>query len=145
MKMKRALAIAAVVAATLTAGTSAVATGGKTPKGLTAEAEAFTRADRNIQWDQVQKLKLDFPAFHPQDMSLVGDKIFLSSVEILEPTPRYPLAVDGHDRTTGKDAATCGEQFSGRSVTVELASWPDHYSYGQPRSPRRGCVTGACR
>lgn len=102
MKMKRVLAIAAVAAATLTAGTSAVATNGQAPKGLTAEAEAFTKVDRNTQWDQVQKLKLDFPTFHPQGMSLVGDKIFLSSVEILEPTVRYPSPVDGYDRTTGK-------------------------------------------
>lgn len=102
MTIKRALAIAAVAAATLTAGTAAVANNGQTPKDLTPEAEAFTRVDRNTQWDQVQKLKLDFPAFHPQGMSLVGDKIFLSSVEILEPTVRYPSPVGGYDRTTGK-------------------------------------------
>ncbi|MGC0237712.1 DUF6454 family protein [Arthrobacter sp. SD76] len=52
--------------------------------------------------EQVQKLKLDFPTYHPQGMSLVGDKIFLSSVEIIEPTVRYPSPVDGYDRTTGK-------------------------------------------
>jgi hypothetical protein len=102
MKMKRVLAIAAVAAATLTAGTAAVATNGQTPKDLTAEAEAFTRVDRNTKWEQVQKLKLDFPTFHPQGMSLVGDKIFLSSVEIIEPTVRYPSPVDGYDRTAGK-------------------------------------------
>lgn len=77
MKMKRALAIAAVAGATLTAATSAsaVATNGQTTNGINAEAEAFTKVDRNTQWDQVQKLKLDFPTFHPQGMSLVGDKI----------------------------------------------------------------------
>ena len=102
MKMKRALAIAAVAAAALTAGTSAVATNGQTPQGLTAEAEAFTKVDRNTEWEQVQNLKLDFPTFHPQGMSLVGGKIFLSSVEILEPTVRYPSPIDGYDRTAGK-------------------------------------------
>lgn len=102
MKMKRILAAAAVAAATLAAGTSAVATNGQTPDGLTPEAAAFTRVDRNTQWEQVQKLKLDFPTFHPQGMSLAGDKIFLSSVEIIEPTVRYPSPVDGYDRSTGK-------------------------------------------
>ena len=102
MKMKRILAAAAVVAATLAAGSPAVATNGQKPSGLTAESEAFTRVDRTTQWEQVQKLKLEFPTFHPQGMSLVGDKIFLSSVEILEPTVRYPSPVDGYDRSTGK-------------------------------------------
>ncbi|MFJ6027827.1 DUF6454 family protein [Pseudarthrobacter sp. NPDC092424] len=102
MKMKRILAVTAIAVATLTAGTSAVATSGQTLKGLTPEAEAFSKVDRNTQWQQVQKLKLDFPTFHPQGMSLVGDKIFLSSVEIIEPTVRYPSPVDGYDRSTGK-------------------------------------------
>jgi hypothetical protein len=33
-------------------------------------------------------------------------KIFLSSVEIIEPTVRYPSPVDGYDRTTAKAAGT---------------------------------------
>lgn len=100
--MKRVLAITAIAVAALTAGTSAVATTGQTAKDLTPAAEAFMKVDRNTAWQQVQKIKLDFPTFHPQGMSLVGDKIFLSSVEILEPTVRYPSPVDGYDRSTGK-------------------------------------------
>ena len=35
-------------------------------------------------------------------MEVVGDRIYLSSVEIIEPTVRYPEPVDGYDRTPGK-------------------------------------------
>jgi len=35
-------------------------------------------------------------------MEVIGDRIYLSSVEIIEPTVRYPEPVDGYDRTPGK-------------------------------------------
>lgn len=35
-------------------------------------------------------------------MEVVGDRIFLSSVEISEPTVHYPEPVDGYNRTPGK-------------------------------------------
>jgi len=63
---------------------------------------AFAATTRSTPWEQVQKLSLDFPTYHPQGFALVGDRIFMSTVEILEPTVRYPTPVDGYDRTPGK-------------------------------------------
>ncbi len=53
-------------------------------------------------WNQVDKLELDFPTFHPEGLVVTADHIFLSSVEIIEPTQKYPSPVDGYDRTPGK-------------------------------------------
>ncbi|MET7716722.1 DUF6454 family protein [Streptomyces sp. NPDC005407] len=39
---------------------------------------------------------------HPQGFARVGDRLFLSSVEIIEPPVKYPQPVDGYDRTPGK-------------------------------------------
>ncbi|GAB4099413.1 DUF6454 family protein [Sinomonas halotolerans] len=102
MELKRVLTIAAIAALTLGGGTAAVAQQSG-PNGLTAEAQAFERVTRSTAWTEVQKLKLDFETFHPQGMSLVGDRIFLSSVEIIEPTVRYAQPDEnGYDRSTGK-------------------------------------------
>jgi Family of unknown function (DUF6454) len=65
-------------------------------------ARDFGAVDRNTVWNQVDKLKLDFPTFHPEGLVVTDDHIFLSSVEIIEPTQKYPTPVDGYDRTAGK-------------------------------------------
>ena len=46
--------------------------------------------------------ELDFPTFHTEGLVVTADHIFLSSVEIIEPTQKYPSPVDGYDRTPGK-------------------------------------------
>jgi hypothetical protein len=63
---------------------------------------AFAKTTRSTDWQQVEKIQLRFPTHHPQGFALVGDKIFMSTVEIIEPTVRYPQPVDGYDRTPGK-------------------------------------------
>ncbi len=63
---------------------------------------AFAATTRLTAWSLVQRLRLAFPTHHPQGFALVGDKIFMSSVEILEPTVKYPQPVGGTDRTPGK-------------------------------------------
>lgn len=65
-------------------------------------AAAFADTTRSTAWTQVQKIPLRFPTHHPQGFALVGDRIFMSSVEIIEPTVRYPEPVDGYDRTPGR-------------------------------------------
>ncbi|MFI5711884.1 DUF6454 family protein [Kribbella sp. NPDC051620] len=47
-------------------------------------------------------MPLKFPTYHPQGFALVGDRIYLSSVEVLEAPVPYPVPVDGYDRTPGK-------------------------------------------
>ncbi|MGZ4535461.1 MAG: DUF6454 family protein [Nocardioidaceae bacterium] len=65
-------------------------------------ATSFMKVDRNTAWNQVDKLHLDFPTYHTEGLAITPDHIFLSSVQIIEPTQKYPTPVDGYDRTPGK-------------------------------------------
>jgi hypothetical protein len=67
-----------------------------------ALATDFGRVTRDTAWTQAGKLHLDFPTFHTEGLAVTDDHIFLSSVEITEPTQKYPSPVGGHDRTPGK-------------------------------------------
>jgi len=65
-------------------------------------ARAFEATTRSTAWSQVARIPLKFPTYHPQGFALVGDLIYLSSVEVLEAPVKYPVPVDGYDRTPGK-------------------------------------------
>ncbi|MRJ77783.1 hypothetical protein GEV29_14660 [Aeromicrobium sp. SMF47] len=67
-----------------------------------ALVKTFGAVDRGTQWRLVDKMRLDFPTFHTEGIAFAGDRIFLSAVEILEPTVTYPTPVDGYDRSPGK-------------------------------------------
>jgi hypothetical protein len=60
-------------------------------EGLTADetdgyviAERFRRLNRDSTWQKAKEVRLDFPTYHPQGMTIVGDRFFLSSVEVLD-------------------------------------------------------------
>ncbi len=101
MRVPRMITVGALAAVCLTAGGGA-ATAAPSGAGLTPAAEAFTEVDRGTAWSLVERVQLDFPTHHPQGFALVGDLIFMSSVEILEPTTRYAEPVDGYDRSPGR-------------------------------------------
>jgi hypothetical protein len=65
-------------------------------------ARAFEATTRSTAWTQVERIPLRFPTYHPQGFALVGDLIFLSSVEVTEAPVKYPQPVDGYDRSPGK-------------------------------------------
>lgn len=65
-------------------------------------ATDFRRLDRTTAWTLTSTLRLDFPTFHTEGLAITRDRIFLSAVEILEPTVAYPTPHDGYDRTAGK-------------------------------------------
>lgn len=67
-----------------------------------ALVEAFRRVDRATTWDHTDTVTLDFPTFHPQGLAITPDRMFLSSVEILEPTRPHGVPGGRHDRTTGE-------------------------------------------
>lgn len=67
-----------------------------------ALAEAFRRVDRHTPWQLTDTTTLRFPTHHPQGLVLTPDRIFLSSVEILEPTKTHPAPEGRHDRTPGR-------------------------------------------
>lgn len=94
-----AAAALAALAAAVALGASTVATAQGAPDGL---ADAFLTTDRSTDWVETGRVRLAFDAFHPQGLARVGDRLFLSSVEIVEPTQRFPQPVDGYDRTPGR-------------------------------------------
>ena len=97
-----------VLAATATerSGTAAPTTAGPAKAAPTSERSDLARdlaaVNRSTVWTQVAKLKLSFPTFHPEGLVVTDDRFYLSSVEIIEPTQKYPTPVDGYDRTPGR-------------------------------------------
>lgn len=65
-------------------------------------ANAFDAVDRNTKWQLTGKLKLEFPTYHTEGIAFSQDRIFLSAVEITEPTTKFASPQDGFDRTPGK-------------------------------------------
>ncbi|WP_141789649.1 DUF6454 family protein [Oryzihumus leptocrescens] len=65
-------------------------------------ARDFSAVDRNTVWNQVDKIKLNFPTYHTEGLAITPDHLFLSSVQIIEPTQKYPSPVGGYDRTPGR-------------------------------------------
>jgi hypothetical protein len=63
---------------------------------------AFAGTTRSTPWRPAARIALDFPTHHPQGFALVGDRILMSTVEIIEPPVRYPEPVDGYDRSPGR-------------------------------------------
>jgi hypothetical protein len=96
--------LAAVIA--VTTGSAAVATAhaAEHPEQHTANTElasGFSKVTRNTSWQLTNRLKLDFPTFHTEGIAFTQDHIFLSSVQVLEPTVKYPTPQGGYDRTPG--------------------------------------------
>jgi len=67
-----------------------------------ALVDAFNRVDRGTAWQQTSKLKLNFPTYHTEGIAFSGDHIFLSAVQITEPTTKFATPQNGFDRTPGK-------------------------------------------
>jgi hypothetical protein len=107
MSAIRRLLVSSVAALTLVAGAVSVSASQGEPSGSVRPgsdpvASAFTAVDRSTPWQLVERISLDFPTHHPQGFALVGDLIYMSSVEIIEPPVLYPEPVDGYDRSPGK-------------------------------------------
>jgi Family of unknown function (DUF6454) len=67
-----------------------------------ALGERVLKLTRGTKWNEVAALKIGFRTHHPQGMIKIGDEFFVSSVEILKATTRYPEPRDGYDRDTGE-------------------------------------------
>jgi len=63
---------------------------------------AFRQLDRTAEWELVDRVPLDFPTYHPQGFALVGDLVFMSTVEIIKQPVVYPEPHNGYDRSPGK-------------------------------------------
>jgi hypothetical protein len=64
--------------------------------------ELFRAVDRATPWQLVERVSLGFDAHHPEGLVRVRDRFVLSTVEVLEPSVRYPEPRDGTDRTPGR-------------------------------------------
>jgi hypothetical protein len=62
----------------------------------------FRSVDRGTPWQLVDRVHLGFDAHHPEGLARVGDRFVLSTVEVVEPTQRYPEPREGTDRTAGR-------------------------------------------
>lgn len=70
--------------------------------GEPAVADRVTKLTRGTAWKQVAAIPIGFPTFHPQGMVRIGDDFFVSSVNIIKPTTKYPAPREGYDRDTGE-------------------------------------------
>jgi len=65
-------------------------------------AERFTNLTKDSEWQLVSDALVDFTTHHTQGMTKVGDTLFVSSVEIVEPTERYDEPRGTYDRSPGR-------------------------------------------
>ncbi|MDQ0213480.1 DUF6454 family protein [Arthrobacter bambusae] len=110
-----ATAAAVILAASAIGGTAAAQAAGNNDQPEANKAESNSRSetnaalandfngvDRNTNWQQTSKLKLNFPTYHTEGIAYSQDHIFLSAVQITEPTKKFPTPQNGFDRTPGK-------------------------------------------
>jgi hypothetical protein len=69
---------------------------------ITPLAQRIMQLDPKTQWRAVSETPIRFNTHHPQGMVRRGDQAFVTSVEIIRPTRRYPQPIDGQDRDTGE-------------------------------------------
>ena len=67
-----------------------------------AVSDRLKQVTRTTPWKQVGTIPVNFDTHHPQGMVKIGDVYYVSSVEIITPTKRFPVAVGGYDRDTGE-------------------------------------------
>ena len=94
--MFRKLAVALVAASVVSA---VIAPSARAESPL---AERIMQLTRGSQWRPVATLPLNFPTHHPQGMVRVGERLYVTSVEIIEATQRYPALREGLDRSAGR-------------------------------------------
>lgn len=145
----------AVIGGNATVGTSSSSRAGDSGAAHSRDGALgsnFNSLNRDTQWTLTGKLKLDFPTFHTEGIAFAGNRVFLSAVEITEPTVKYPTPQGGFDRTPGKGVGHLfvmdrqgnlekdivlgegdmyhpgGIDFDGKNVWVPVAQYRPHSS-----------------
>ena len=67
-----------------------------------AVSDRLKQVTRATPWKQTGTIPVTFNTHHPQGMVKIGDTYYVSSVEIITPTKRFPAPVGGYDRDTGE-------------------------------------------
>ncbi len=107
------------MAGQVTARLLAAALAAASPLALadTGVADRFTALTRASAWTLERAVPLAFPAHHPQGLVKIGDRLFVSSVEVTTP-PRRGAGTDGFDRDVGRGVGHLFEAtMDGRLVT----------------------------
>ena len=103
-------------------------------------AAALTQVTRATQWQHVGTIDLQFDAEHPQGMVKLGDRFFISSVEIIEPTQPCPVPCDGYDRTPGRGVGHLFVVDAGGALLADVTLGEGHmYHPGGIDSTAGGC------
>lgn len=92
----------ALVASVSSSSGAATSVSAPDPRRGEPLVRAFRDLDRETEWELTDRVTLDFPTYHPQGFALVGNRIFMSTVEILEPTVTYAEPRRGYDRSPGE-------------------------------------------
>lgn len=103
--MKVRTAVAAAVAAALIVVAALLSGGAAGAPRDDPLVDAIEHASRSTPWQIVRRVPLDFQTYHPQGFARVGDRLYMTSVEIIEAPQRYPQPIGGYDRTPGKGVA----------------------------------------
>lgn len=64
-------------------------------------SERVKRLTRDTPWRRTGGITVRFNTHHPQGLARIGDRYYVSSVEVLTPARRYPTRVGGYDRDAG--------------------------------------------
>ena len=102
--MKVRTAVAAALVAVLIVVVALVSGAAGAPRD-DALVDAIEHVSRSTPWEIVRRVPLDFQTYHPQGFARVGDRLYMSSVEIIEAPQKYPQPIGGYDRTPGKGIA----------------------------------------
>jgi Family of unknown function (DUF6454) len=106
MRARTYLTLVVLPVAVVMLGGSGIASPGGEPAKATRDdplAKAIRQLDRSTAWELVDRIPLDFETYHPQGFTVVRNKLFMSSVEVIEPPVRYPEPDEnGYDRSPGK-------------------------------------------
>jgi hypothetical protein len=74
------------------------------PQRQSSLAARIERLDRSTPWRLAEEIPVGFDTHHPQGMVRIGGDFFVTSVEIIRPTARFPAPVNGMDRDEGEGA-----------------------------------------
>lgn len=100
-------------------------------------AQRFRSLRADTRWRLVHQFPMDFDTFHPQGMTIVDDRIYISSVEVLDrragkgKAHLFETDLDGHllrrvELTDGKRYHPGGIDFDGERIWVPVAEYePD--------------------
>lgn len=83
-------------------------------------AERVAKLTRSTTWERREAIALHFPSHHPQGLVRIGDRFFMTSVEVITPTRRFAAPIDGLDRDAGKGVGHLFQFDRGGKLIADL-------------------------